>query len=160
MVNPVFTADPAPQVAQTFRRIAVERMAGLPVCNEALQVEAVGFARRDDGHWLGALLAPWSISLLRLPGQAEGWVSAPEGRRLMIRYPAGEFAFLGGREETIGEYLSCPLIANMAQFSDQETARLTAHAVLIALFQVPPGAVPPPAENATGGRRGLLTLGQ
>lgn len=128
----LFAQDPSPQLETAFRRIEVERMAGLPFCNPALRVEAVGFALRDD-QWLGVLVTPWAMNLMLIPAQAETWISAPEGRRLMIRYPAGEFAFLGGDEPEIGEYLACPLFASMAQFVDQETARLTAHASLIAL---------------------------
>lgn len=107
-------------------------MAGLPFCNPALQVEAVGFAIHDD-QWLGVLVTPWAMNLLLIPARAETWISAPEGRRLMIRYPAGEFAFLGGEEAELGEYLACPLFASMAEFADQETARLAARAALIAL---------------------------
>lgn len=139
--------DPSPLVEAAFRRIDTERMADLPFCNRALRVEAVGFARQesDGGHWLGVLVTPWSMSLLLIPGGTEGWVGAPEGRRLMIAYPAGEFAFLGGSEAEIGEHLSCPLFASMAQFADQDTARLTARATLIALLQAPPVPESPPS---------------
>jgi [NiFe] hydrogenase assembly HybE family chaperone len=136
MAVKLFAADPSSAVEQAFRRIETARMAGLPFCNAALRVEAVGFALRDE-QWLGVLVTPWAMNLMLLPATAATWVSAPEGRRLMIRYPAGEFAFLGGEEAEIGEYLSCPLFAAMAQFQDQETARLTARASLIALVRDP-----------------------
>lgn len=132
----VHAGNPTPQVEAAFRRIETERMAGLPFCNPALRVEAIGFDLHD-GHWLGVLVTPWAMSLLLVPGAEEGWVNAPEGRRLMIDFPAGSFAFLGGFEDEIGEYLSCPLIASMAQFADQETARLAAQGSLAALMHGP-----------------------
>jgi [NiFe] hydrogenase assembly HybE family chaperone len=148
----VFAQDPSPLVERAFRRIEAERMAGLPFCNPALHVEAVGFTLRDD-QWLGVLVTPWAMNLMLLPASAATWVGAPEGRRLMIRYPAGEFAFLGGSEDEIGEYLVCPLFASMAQFADQETARLTAHASLIALAQDPAAKQPEKAPESPSRRR-------
>jgi len=154
----VFAQDPSPQVEQAFRRIEVELMAGLPFCNPALRVEAVGFALHDD-QWLGALVTPWTLNLLLLPARAETWISAPEGRRLMVTYPAGEFPFLGGCEDEIGEYLACPLIASMAQFVDQETARLTARASLIALRRDSSAPDPAAVKVESPARRRLFVPG-
>jgi [NiFe] hydrogenase assembly HybE family chaperone len=145
-------ANPAPRVEAAFRRIQVERMADMPMLNPALSVEAVDFALHQ-GHWLGVLLTPWNLSLMRLPASSEGWVAAPEGGRLMLRYPAGEFAFLGGVEAEIGEYLSCSLFTSMAQFPNQETARLTARSARIALLS-DPGEPPKPASPS---RRAFFT---
>ncbi len=145
-------ANPSALVAAAFRRILVERMADMPMLNPALSVEAVDF-EKHDGHWLGVLVTPWSMSLMLLPAGSEGWVGAPEGRRLIVRYPAGEFAFLGGHEDRIGEYLVCSLFQSMAQFPDQETARLTARASKLVLLQEPPA----PEAPVSPSRRGFLT---
>jgi [NiFe] hydrogenase assembly HybE family chaperone len=154
----VFAQDPSSQVEQAFRRIETERMAGLPFCNPALRVEAVGFVLHDD-QWLGALVTPWTLNLMLVPGSAETWISAPEGRRLMIGYSAGEFAFLGGEEEELGEYLACPLFASMAEFVDQETARLTARASLIALLRNHETADPDADRVESPSRRRLFVRG-
>jgi [NiFe] hydrogenase assembly HybE family chaperone len=148
----VHLENPAALVEAAFRRIQVERMADMPMLNPALVVEAVDF-QKHDGHWLGVLVTPWTMSLMLVPAGKQDWVSAPEGRRLIIRYPAGEFAFLGGREEGVGEYLSCSLFQSMAQFPDQETARLTARGSRLALLQEPPAPETPPSPS----RRGFLT---
>jgi [NiFe] hydrogenase assembly HybE family chaperone len=154
----VFDQDPSPQVEQAFRRIEAERMAGLPFCNSALRVEAVGFAIHDE-QWLGVLVTPWTMNLMVLPGRAETWVSAPEGRRLLIAYPAGDLPFLGGEEAEIGEYLVCPLFASMAQFDDQESARLTARASLIALLKKVAVPDPVPEKVDSPSRRRLFVGG-
>jgi len=52
----------------TFTDIANTRMAGLPICNEALHVQAVGFREWND-HWVGVLVTPWTISLVLMPGE-------------------------------------------------------------------------------------------
>ena len=145
-------SNPAPLIEAVFRRIQHERMADMPMLNPALLVEAVDFSLHE-GHWLGVLLTPWNLSLMRLPAANEGWVGAPEGQRLMLRYPAGEFAFLGAIEPEIGEYLACSLFTSMAQFADHETARLTARAARLALLTEPAAAAAPPSLA----RRGFLT---
>jgi [NiFe] hydrogenase assembly HybE family chaperone len=144
--------NPAELVEAAFRCIQVERMGDMPNLNPALSVEAVDFAKHE-GHWLGVLVTPWTMSLMLLPAGQEDWVGAPEGRRLIIRYPAGDFAFLGGEEDAIGEYLSCALFQSMAQFPDQEAARLTARASRLALLQAPPAPEAPTSPS----RRGFLT---
>jgi len=154
----VFAQDPSPLVEQAFSRIGAERMADLPFCNPALRVEAVGFAIHDD-QWLGVLVTPWTMNLIQVPGRAETWVSAPEGRRLLIAYPAGDLPFLGGEEAEIGEYLVCPLFASMAQFADQEAARLTARASLIALLNNATVADPVPEKVESPSRRRLFARG-
>lgn len=128
------TSDPTTLIEAAFERIRVERMAGLAMLNPALAVAAVGFARRDDqgGEWRGVLVTPWGINLLLLPAAA-GWPVPAAHERVFRQYPAGTFAFLANREEDLGDYLACPLIHDMQQFADQETAVNTARACLIAL---------------------------
>lgn len=144
--------NPAAAVEAAFRRIEKERMADMPMLNAALAVEAVDFSLHE-GRWLGVLVTPWSMSLMLLPAMSERWVGAPEGKRLHVQFPAGELPFLGGAEPEIGEYLSCSLFASMAQFADQESARLTARASRLALLAPPPAVEVP----ASPGRRGFLT---
>lgn len=134
-----------------FRRIQRERMADMPMLNPALQVEAIDFDLYD-GHWLGVLVTPWNLSLMRLPA-GEGWQSVPEGVRQMRHFPSGDFAFLGGNEPEIGEYQACSLFTSMAQFQDQTTARLTARASRLALLHGTTPAEAPPSPA----RRGFLT---
>jgi [NiFe] hydrogenase assembly HybE family chaperone len=142
--------NPAALIESAFRRIERERMADMPMLNPALSVEAVDFARHE-GHWLGVLVTPWSMSLMLLPAEAD-WVGAAEGERMIRHYPSGEIAFLGGAEPEIGAYLACSLFTSMAQFADQEAARLTARACRLALLQ----AQPAPDLPASPSRRGFL----
>ncbi len=150
MVAAVHDSDPSALVTAVFRRIRDERMADVPL--PPLEVEAVGF-RRWQGHWLGVLVTPWAMSLMLLPGMTGDWQLPPEGKRHVRAFPSGDYAFLGGIEEGLGEYQSCALISPMAHFPDQETARLTALAALAALLKAPAAAEAP----ASPSRRGFLT---
>lgn len=125
--------DPADAVEEAFQRIQREQMADLPILNAALSVEAVDF-QRWQGQWLGIVVTPWCMSLLLVPGHADGWVSTGDNRRRFVRLPAGDFAFLGGVEVELGEYQSCPLFSPMSKFSTQSEATMTARASMIALL--------------------------
>jgi [NiFe] hydrogenase assembly HybE family chaperone len=136
--------SPADAVEEAFFRIFRERMAEVPVHNEALSVEAVDF-QRWQGHWLGVLVTSWHMSLILVPGQEAGWASVGDNQRRFVKFPAGDFAFLGSEEPEIGEFQSCALFSGMGQFANQSEAVLTARASLMAVLK--PKIEPAPAEK-------------
>lgn len=149
--------DPTLLVEATFRRIHAERMADLPLLNPALDVAAVGFERKEN-EWRGALVTPWCINLLLLPATTD-WAMPASHERVFREYPAGNFGFLGNHEEELGDYLICPLIHDMKQFADQETAVLTARASLIALDLAPGQSEADETAPTSSSRRKFLSLG-
>ncbi|MDI1246443.1 MAG: [NiFe]-hydrogenase assembly chaperone HybE, partial [Rhodoferax sp.] len=108
----VHTPNPEEAVAAAFFRIQQTSMAGVPILNPALSVEAIDF-QPWQGHWLGMVVTPWCMSLMLLPGNLQGWVSVGVNKRRFIKFPAGDFAFLGGQEDELGEYQSCSLFSPM-----------------------------------------------
>lgn len=175
-------ATPAPQptaaalqqrvdaLTRHFARVQAERMAGLPLLNPALSVEAVGFewaAQTEDEAGSppvaeGVLVTPWFMSLVRLP-----LAVLPHGNRVgsraVRRFGNERFDFIGGHDEAIGFHETCALFSPMNGFSSQALARETALASL-ALVRLaadaqatPPTAVAPatsptqahPAATAT-----------
>jgi len=144
-----WSENPAARLEAAFRAIAAGRMRGLPFVNEALEVEAVGFAHWD-GHWLGCLVTPWFMNLVLLPRDAAAWQSVPAGDKVAYRFPAGVYDFVAGREAAIGEYQACSLFSPMFEFADHDAARLTAQAALLALFDAANNdmAYAPPAAPA------------
>jgi [NiFe] hydrogenase assembly HybE family chaperone len=153
MTGAGWTEHPAARLEAAYRAIAAERMRGLPVVNEALAVEAVGFAPWD-AHWLGVLVTPWCMNLVLLPRERSKWPAARPGDKIAHRFPAGVYDFVAGREDTVGEYQACSLFSPMFEFADHAAARLTAQAALTALFDaVHDEAAPSPARRAfLGGR--------
>src|SRR4051794_8656986 len=61
------------ELATLFSTIAHTRMAGVPVLNASLRVEAIGFERPLTGDvvapvvGVGVLVTPWFMNLVRLP---------------------------------------------------------------------------------------------
>ena len=153
--------NPADAVEEAFFRIQQEQMADVPILNPALSVEAVDF-QRWQGHWLGIVVTPWCMSMLLVPGSTENWISTGDNQRRFVKFPAGDFAFLGSAEAELGEYQSCPLFSPMSQFASQSEATMTARASLIALLTDPQAAKAATAEKPAGepslSRRRFLAL--
>jgi len=118
-----------------FRRIERERMAGVPILNPALRVEAVGI-RPFDGDWLSVLVTPWFMNAVILPGDgsAAAWAAAMPGGTIRRTFPAGTFDFLVGEEDGLGRFAMCSLFSPMDEFADAATAAATALAALEALL--------------------------
>jgi [NiFe] hydrogenase assembly HybE family chaperone len=150
----IHEVSPGDAVEEAFSRIQREQMADVPILNPALSVEAVDF-QRWQGHWLGIVVTPWCMSLLLVPGSSENWVSTGENRRRFVRFPAGNFAFLGSAEAELGEYQSCPLFSPMGQFASRSEAAMTARASLIALLTVPAAAPPAAGTSQADGEPSL-----
>jgi [NiFe] hydrogenase assembly HybE family chaperone len=158
----VHDVSPADAVEEAFFRIQQEQMADVPILNPALSVEAIDF-QRWQGHWLGIVVTPWCMSMLLVPGSRENWVSTGENQRRFVKFPAGDFAFLGSEEVELGEYQSCPLFSPMGKFSTQSEASMTARASMIALLTSPQQAQAKPKEakqtdEPSLSRRRFLTL--
>jgi [NiFe] hydrogenase assembly HybE family chaperone len=154
-----WSENPAARLEGAFRAIHEARMRGLPLVNEALAVEAVGFAPWD-AYWLGVLVTPWCMNLVLLPREPSAWQSVPAGTKLAYRFPAGVYEFVSGREDAIGEHQACSLFSPMFEFADHASARLTAEAALAALFDAAhadvataPGAVSPSRRAFLGAER-------
>ena len=114
-----------------FTTIEIERMDGVPVLNNALVVDAVGFDCHNGFH-LGVLLTPWFMNLVLIPTQENTQILPTQqvGSKQFHNLPAGRFEFIVGHEDELGKFLSCSLFSPMLEFADQETAMQTAHEVL------------------------------
>lgn len=144
-----------------FRQIADTRMAGLPIVNAALRIEAVGFepcASEPDlpAAASGVLVTPWFMNLLRLPLAREdelGRVGVT--RRLAVGRE--RFDFIGAHEAAIGTFDACSLFSPMFDFASQDTAVATAQAVLARLREPLPEVAKDAAEQPERpARRGFL----
>jgi len=127
-----------------FRQIAITRMAGVPLLNPRLQVQAVGFAAHD-GVACGMLVTPWFMNLLRLPLD-DSVAMLPPLQKAERDIGPRCFEFIGAHEPGLGAFESSSLFSPMFEFEDQAAAVATAREVLGLLR--PPPAVP--------SRRGFL----
>lgn len=136
MTNPdYFAASPVAEITQAFRRIELDQMHGLPVCNGCLTTEIVGLTR--FGHyWVGALITPWTLQLLLLPATAEAECLV-EGDHRTLEFPQGPVVFMASENADLGVYLACSLMSPLHDFPSQEVIRQTAQEVMELLFQPP-----------------------
>ena len=141
-------AEAAARLEKAFQGILETRMEGVPILNPALSVEAVGL-RAWQGHWIGALVTPWFINLVMLPGDRT-WRSVPDRGSLWYTFPAGRFEFIAGSERGLGPYHACSLFSPVGEFGDHETARETARVALESLFDPSLLGESPPAADPDG----------
>ncbi len=109
------------------------RMRGTPLCNAALQVEALGF-RPHEGHFVGVLVAPWFMNLMVLPGPGEDWSDLKPGEKEMLAFTSGTYEFVHNAKDGLGGYKACSLFSPMGEFPSQLAAADVAREVMPALF--------------------------
>lgn len=134
--NTGFSAD-SPRIrelVERFREIGETSMRDLPLYNPDLVVEAVGFRHLED-RWVGVLITPWFMNLLRLPKQQAPMDLALIGRRLKATLPSGEKELMQGGDGLIGAYESLSLHSPMFAFKTQEAAREEAARLLKELMR-------------------------
>jgi len=127
------TSPDIPRLEAAFRALDA-RMSGAPGYNPALTVVAAGF-RPWREHWLGAVIVPWAVQLVLLPGGDEG--SEPPalaGERRARQLPVGERTFMGLELEGYGLVEAAPLFPSAQNFSSQGEAESAALAALAALM--------------------------
>lgn len=128
-----------------FDNVGKARMAGIPILNPALRVEALGFELCEEDAAVGVLVTPWFMNLVWFPLER---TDQPEraGNSRVHQVGTESFDFIAGHEATFGSFEACSLFSPMFEFPDQAAASATGAAVLAALRQ--PAA---PAPVATPG---------
>lgn len=132
---------------------AEANMLGLPVHNDRLGIEAVGFRDHDDGY-VGIMITPWSMNIVRMPASADAPPAGPLGASVQHAFPSGVYSFLIGRMDGVGVIETCSLFSPMDEFDDPAVARATAEAAIEGLFE----AEEPPPKQKPVSRRFILTM--
>lgn len=127
-------------LAESYREIGERAMRDLPIYNEALGVEAIGF-RSFNGTILGIMVTPWFMNVVMQAGAAR----QNSGATMRVRFPAGDIEFTLSDVGQMGRIASCSLFSPMAEFSDMASARATAEAALAELML--------PADSEEAARR-------
>jgi len=116
-------------LAEGYREIGDRAMRDLPIYNDALGVEAVGF-RRFNGSFVGIMVTPWFMNVV-MPTSA---MRERSGTSLRFRFPAGDIEFSVSEIGQMGRIASCSLFSPMFEFADMAAARATAEAALAELM--------------------------
>ena len=144
------------ELEDAFARIERERMADVPILNDALRVEAVGFVAWDD-EALGVLVTPWFMNLMLVPIDPAADPDERPGEKSVVSLPGGDFEFIAAVEEGIGQYRMCSLFSPVFEFADHDTAVATAAAVMERLLAAAPaGEAEQPELPRTLSRRELF----
>lgn len=136
-----------------FGEIADTRMAGLPICNAAVRVEAIGF-RKWQGHWVGVLVTPWTVSLVLMQGDDVPLKILGADEKMSWEFPSGVYEFMGLNEAALGACQTCSLISPVVNIERHEDAVNIAELVMEALFVKSetatnfPAGMKPAAETA------------
>ncbi|MGY3361997.1 [NiFe] hydrogenase assembly HybE family chaperone [Bradyrhizobium sp. GM0.4] len=117
-------------LAGSYREIGERAMRDLPIYNDALGVEAVGF-RWFNGTTIGIMVTPWFMNVV-IPASAIARDTS--GPSLRIRLPAGDVEFTVSEVGQMGRIASCSLFSPMFQFADIVAARATAKATFAELM--------------------------
>lgn len=134
---------------------AEESMLGLPVHNDRLRVEAIGFRPFRD-MYLGAVATPWSLNLTLLPADPSAPPPGALGASRTHAFPSGDYSFIIGRMDGVGVTETCSLFSPMDEFDDPDVVRAVAEAALEGLMDVPEEVVA--AARKPISRRFILTL--
>lgn len=136
--------DPSLALVTAFGGVAA-RMQGLGCVNPKLAVAAIGFAPWS-GRWLGVLLTPWFMNLVLAPRESGHWIDLAAGAARCYVFPAGEFEFIGARDDTFGAFQMCSLFSPVLEFADQESALLVGQLARDALFDAANAETPAMSE--------------
>ncbi|MDL2059538.1 [NiFe]-hydrogenase assembly chaperone HybE [Mesosutterella sp. AGMB02718] len=134
----VFRESPEKFFLAGFRKIANTRMKGVPICNPKLHVSTLPF-RLVDGQWIGGVVTPWSLLVIRACATPAGWERIAETKVGSIELPGGDFSFMCVRDLEMGEYQSCSLLSPTWEVGDQETAEAVVRISLETMLTAPDG---------------------
>lgn len=143
-------------LVEHFEHIYDKHVRGLPIVNTALAVEAVGF-REYEGHEIGALITPWFMNLVLLPGVDE-WADKGQGESTTVALPGAALDFTLSRDEDLGSYLTAVLFRTVVDFPSQDIAREIAAEVLVRLFDQEAAQDATSSNAETISRRTLFTM--
>jgi [NiFe] hydrogenase assembly HybE family chaperone len=148
-----------PALIGLFQRIDAG-MRDMPIYNEKIAIEAIGFRPFGDDELLGVVLTPWFLNMIMLPIEPVPMDMAAIGRTISVELPAGKRAFVVGGDETIGLYKAHSLHSPVLNFTLSGQAQAEARRML-ALLMTPPDATAETAARTGSGtnrldRRALL----
>jgi [NiFe] hydrogenase assembly HybE family chaperone len=132
-------------------------MRDLPIYNDKVAIEALGFQRFGDDALLGVVLTPWFMNLIMLPIAPEPMRMAEIGRAVEVEIPVGKRTFVIGGNDVIGLYRAHSLHSPVLTFTLPGQAQAEARRQLALLMTAP---VQERAANRSGAgaldRRRLL----
>ena len=130
-------------------------MRDLPLYNDALAVEGVGFRVCGDAL-VGVVITPWFINAIHLPLQQLSIDWSIIGQKAEHLLPSGPVTFTRGGDEITGQYDALSLQSPVSAVTSQEIARREAGGCLDRLFERRSRAAETREQLESPGRRAFL----
>ena len=111
----------AQQLEQTFHKIHIENMQGIPILNPNIKVEAIGF-QEINGRVLGIIICPWLMNVVLLPKEDEDWSDKELGHKQPHEFSNRIYKFMINEYEGVGTCQTHSLYSPMRAFSCHEQA--------------------------------------
>ncbi len=123
----------AERLVRIFEQIQHEQMRDLPILNNRVHVQSLGF-QRYQGRVVGVVITPWLMCLVILPGADEEWSGLELGKKQSHKFPSGTFQFTVNEIDGIGRYQSHSLFSPMHEFANHDHALAAAQSFLDTLM--------------------------
>ncbi|MCP4993198.1 MAG: [NiFe]-hydrogenase assembly chaperone HybE [Gammaproteobacteria bacterium] len=130
MINPEYLTS---SLEDVFTQIQHNQMKGIPILNQALKVEAVGFQPWGN-RCVGILITPWFMNLMLLPCEGDDWDEQKVGSKLSQKFPARAYEMTVNEFDGIGRCLTYPLHSPMNEFDTHPVAVAVAEAFMEVLM--------------------------
>lgn len=111
----------AETILLTFEHILQESMQGIPILNNKLQVQTLGF-QKFDGRIMGIVITPWLMNLILLPNEEDDWSELELGKKMPIKFPSTSYKFMVNEIDGIGKCKTHSLYSPMREFNSQDQA--------------------------------------
>ena len=118
---------------ELFQRIDAG-MRDMPIYNEKIAIEAIGFRPFGEGELLGVVLTPWFMNLILLPIEPVPMDMAKIGKSFSVELPVGKRVFVIGGDEAIGLYKAHSLHSPVLNFTLPGQAQAEARRMLALLM--------------------------
>lgn len=119
----------AAEVQAVFSGINETSMAGLPIVNTMVDVDAIGF-QEFDGRVIGVIITPWLMTLALFPGDDDDWSDVKVGDKARFTFPSRDYEFLANEVEGVGTYYGYAMYSPMHEFDHHDHAVAGATAFL------------------------------
>ena len=109
------------QIEQTYHKIHIENMQGIPILNPAINVQALGF-QELEGRVLGIIITPWLMNVVLLPNEDEDWSDMQLGDKRPHQFMSKTYKFMLNEIDGIGYCQTHSLYSPMRDFASHDQA--------------------------------------
>lgn len=105
-----YQSNPRARVEAAFQKVAEQSMHDLSFLHPSMPVYASEFALFEN-QWVGAVITPWMLSALILPGPEQYWERRTVGDKVGLILPYGEMTYTVGELDGLTQYFACSLMS-------------------------------------------------